>query len=214
MLPSGLMPTGRFGCSTFEFSAPPGERPDPVCLVAREFRSGRTLRLWQDDLRDRRHTTLSDRSRYAVCRLFRRRPSSVATWHSAGSCQSGSWISMWSLGTATNGLDPPLRLRMLGSAGLVTAWTRWMRRRKGRCRSLPSRWTLVRIRTASSAWLLCQSTFWRWPNCYQRWSRVWISAARRRLPGPVCAVRCDDGMGRSADRCRNPRTAPRRLGID
>src|SRR3954468_9471057 len=38
----------------FEFSAPPGERPDPVCLVAREFRSGRTLRLWQDDLRGRR----------------------------------------------------------------------------------------------------------------------------------------------------------------
>src|SRR3954447_585611 len=37
----------------FEFSAPPGERPTPVCLVAREFRSGRTLRLWQHDLRER-----------------------------------------------------------------------------------------------------------------------------------------------------------------
>lgn len=34
----------------FEFSQPPGERPTPVCLVAREFRSGRTIRLWQDDL--------------------------------------------------------------------------------------------------------------------------------------------------------------------
>ena len=38
----------------FEFSAPPGERPDPVCLVAREFRSNRTLRTWRDDLRGRR----------------------------------------------------------------------------------------------------------------------------------------------------------------
>ena len=38
----------------FEFSQPPGERPTPVCLVAREFRSGRTLRLWQEDLRGRR----------------------------------------------------------------------------------------------------------------------------------------------------------------
>lgn len=38
----------------FEFSAPPGERPDPVCLAARELRSGRTLRLWQDELWDRR----------------------------------------------------------------------------------------------------------------------------------------------------------------
>ncbi|MDZ4784247.1 MAG: DNA polymerase [Planctomycetia bacterium] len=34
----------------FEFSAPPGERPQPLCLVAREFRSGRLLRLWRDEL--------------------------------------------------------------------------------------------------------------------------------------------------------------------
>src|SRR5438309_620665 len=34
----------------FEFEAPPGERPTPVCLVAHELRSGRTYRLWQDDL--------------------------------------------------------------------------------------------------------------------------------------------------------------------
>src|SRR5438876_1848471 len=34
----------------FEFHAPPGERPTPVCLVAHELGSGRTHRLWQDDL--------------------------------------------------------------------------------------------------------------------------------------------------------------------
>src|SRR5947208_1441290 len=34
----------------FEFHAPPGERPTPVCLVAHELGSGRTYRLWQDDL--------------------------------------------------------------------------------------------------------------------------------------------------------------------
>src|SRR5262249_10274421 len=34
----------------FEFTQPPGERPTPLCLVARELRSGRTLRLWQDEL--------------------------------------------------------------------------------------------------------------------------------------------------------------------
>src|SRR6516225_2262933 len=34
----------------FEFSAPLGERPNPVCMVAREYRTGRTLRLWRDDL--------------------------------------------------------------------------------------------------------------------------------------------------------------------
>ena len=34
----------------FEFEAPPGERPDPVCLVAREIISGRTIKLWRDQL--------------------------------------------------------------------------------------------------------------------------------------------------------------------
>jgi DNA polymerase-1 len=32
----------------FEFVAPPGERPMPVCLVARELKSGRTMKLWRD----------------------------------------------------------------------------------------------------------------------------------------------------------------------
>src|SRR5215831_9799019 len=33
----------------FEFEAGTGERPDPVCLCARELRSGRELRLWCDE---------------------------------------------------------------------------------------------------------------------------------------------------------------------
>jgi DNA polymerase family A len=37
-------------CIDFEFSAPPGEPPNPLCLVARELRSGCLIRLWQDDL--------------------------------------------------------------------------------------------------------------------------------------------------------------------
>jgi DNA polymerase I len=32
----------------FEFTAPPGARPAPICMVARELHSGRTIRLWQD----------------------------------------------------------------------------------------------------------------------------------------------------------------------
>jgi DNA polymerase-1 len=35
----------------FEFRVAPGERPDPVCLVALELRSGRKLRIWQDALK-------------------------------------------------------------------------------------------------------------------------------------------------------------------
>src|SRR5262249_42115923 len=34
----------------FEFVSKPGEHPDVVCLVAREMRSGQTLRLWRDQL--------------------------------------------------------------------------------------------------------------------------------------------------------------------
>ncbi len=34
----------------FEFIAHPGERPKPICLVARELRSDALIRLWQDEL--------------------------------------------------------------------------------------------------------------------------------------------------------------------
>src|SRR5262249_43901394 len=34
----------------FEFIPQPGERPEIVCLAAHELRSGRTLRLWRDEL--------------------------------------------------------------------------------------------------------------------------------------------------------------------
>jgi hypothetical protein len=34
----------------FEFQQPEGERPTPVCMVGREYRSGRVVRLWQQEL--------------------------------------------------------------------------------------------------------------------------------------------------------------------
>jgi len=36
-------------CDT-EFRAPDGERPEPLCMVAREWRTGRTIRAWADGL--------------------------------------------------------------------------------------------------------------------------------------------------------------------
>ena len=35
----------------FEYRAPPGERPRPICMCARELRSGREIRLWENELR-------------------------------------------------------------------------------------------------------------------------------------------------------------------
>lgn len=43
----------------FEFNAQAGERPSPVCLVARELRSGRLVRLWMDELRALRQPPFS-----------------------------------------------------------------------------------------------------------------------------------------------------------
>lgn len=36
----------------FEFHQPPGELPEPICMVAREYRSGRLLRFWSDELNE------------------------------------------------------------------------------------------------------------------------------------------------------------------
>src|SRR5437879_4785597 len=43
-----MLPFREVWCIDFEFRADPGERPDPICLVAREVRSGRLIRLWRD----------------------------------------------------------------------------------------------------------------------------------------------------------------------
>jgi DNA polymerase I len=37
-------------CCDFEFFGSDGNRPTPVCMVAQEARSGRTLQIWQDEL--------------------------------------------------------------------------------------------------------------------------------------------------------------------
>ena len=34
-----------------EFSTPPGERPDPICVVSREWITGNTIEVWQDELK-------------------------------------------------------------------------------------------------------------------------------------------------------------------
>lgn len=45
------LPFGEVWALDTEFSAPPGERQNPLCLVALEIRSGRELRLWAEELR-------------------------------------------------------------------------------------------------------------------------------------------------------------------
>ncbi len=47
---NGLESFAEIWCADAEYSAPPGHRPTPICLVATELRSGRQLRLWFDQL--------------------------------------------------------------------------------------------------------------------------------------------------------------------
>ncbi|EIC21446.1 DNA polymerase [Thiorhodovibrio frisius] len=47
---SGEPNFGEIWLVDFEFSAPPGERPRVVCLVARELFSGQLMRVWEDEL--------------------------------------------------------------------------------------------------------------------------------------------------------------------
>jgi DNA polymerase I len=50
MIPSTLAEFSEIWCVDFEFTAPEGEIPIPVCMVAHEIRSGSRVRLWQDQL--------------------------------------------------------------------------------------------------------------------------------------------------------------------
>jgi hypothetical protein len=45
-----MIPFREIWCADFEYRSDPGERPFVVCLVAREFRTGREIRMWRDEL--------------------------------------------------------------------------------------------------------------------------------------------------------------------
>jgi DNA polymerase-1 len=45
-----VIPFNKVWCCDFEYRSGPGERPWPVCMVARELYTGREQRLWRGDL--------------------------------------------------------------------------------------------------------------------------------------------------------------------
>ncbi|MEI6559499.1 MAG: DNA polymerase [Rhodospirillaceae bacterium] len=49
-MPLSRLPYREIWAADFEFVAPDGERAAPVCMVARELRTGRLIRLWRDEL--------------------------------------------------------------------------------------------------------------------------------------------------------------------
>jgi DNA polymerase-1 len=45
-----MLPYEQVWAVDFEFTAPPGERPRPICMVALELRSGEIIRMWEEEL--------------------------------------------------------------------------------------------------------------------------------------------------------------------
>ena len=62
MGPLDRLPYREVWAVDFEFAAPPGERPQPICLVARELRTGQLVRVWEDQLRRMPQAAVFDRS--------------------------------------------------------------------------------------------------------------------------------------------------------
>jgi hypothetical protein len=54
----------------FEFRSEEGGRPEPVCLVAEEYRSGRVIRLWRDDMLRLRRAPFDTGPNSAICAYF------------------------------------------------------------------------------------------------------------------------------------------------
>ena len=52
MTPSRIEDFSEIWCVDFEFHQPPGEIPQPICLVAHEIRSGRWVKLFRDEMAD------------------------------------------------------------------------------------------------------------------------------------------------------------------
>jgi DNA polymerase I len=104
-------------CVDFEFQAPAGERPRPLCLVARELRTGRRMRLWRDELIRRRRAP------------FDTGPESLFVAYFA-SAELGCFLALgWPLPMhvldlyaehrcETNGLPPPCGNGLIGALAL------------------------------------------------------------------------------------------------
>ena len=194
----------------FEFSAPPGERPDPVCLVAREFRSGRTLRLWQDDLRGRRMPPYPIGSDALFVAYF-------------ASAELGCHLALdWPLPARvldlyvefrnrTNGLSPPNGFGLLGALTYHGLDAMDAAEKKSMRELAIARRSLDVGRTGGVAGLLRV----RRPGVGQVAPRDGAgvgSLPGRGLSGPLHGGRGPDGMGRSPDRYGDPLPAPGRLG--
>ena len=189
----------------FEFTAPPGHRPTPLCVVARELRSGRLGRLWLADGPPAAPPYPTGPDTLFVA--YYARPN----WVPPGPrlAVPARVLDLFAeFRNLTNGRPVPARQRAARGAGLLRAATAWTRPRRRRCGTWRS--GAGRTPTPSGTALLdyCQTD---------------VDALARLLPGhapaprpapgpaprPVHGRGRPDGVGRRADRRRTPSPALR-----
>jgi DNA polymerase-1 len=99
----------------FEFSQPAGERPQPVCLVAHELISGRTIRLFEDELRrcgNQPPYPISQRSLFVSYYAVAELSCHLALGWPLPACVLDPYIEFRNL---TNGLETPSGNGLLGA---------------------------------------------------------------------------------------------------
>jgi hypothetical protein len=142
----------------FEFIARPGERPDVVCLSARELRSGRTLRLWRNQLSAPSYRT--DRDALFVSFVA----NAECTCHLALGWPPPARVLDLSpaFRNITNGRTTPEGKSLVG-ARAITAWMPLAQNKKTQCASASSRAGRSRRKNNRRSWLIATATLMR---CY------------------------------------------------
>jgi len=95
----------------FEFAAPPGERPRPLCLVAHELHSRRRFRVWEDQFGSVPPYAVGPDVLFIGYSQAR---SWAVTGYSAGQCRRVSLISSPNFATALTAFLSPVGPVSLG----------------------------------------------------------------------------------------------------
>ena len=98
----------------FEYSTSPGERPSPVCFVANEFFSGRTIKLFGDELQHLKHPPHSIASDSMTVAYYA--PAELSCYLSLGWPLPEHVLDLFTeFRNATNGLDLPAGASLIGA---------------------------------------------------------------------------------------------------
>ena len=164
----------------FEFTQPSGERPNPICLVARELRSNRVIRLVDEQLiRDTPPYPTDPDSLFVA--YYASAELGGATWPLDGPCRCASSTSTPSSVARRRGF----RFRLVAAFSVHWWHTAWMPSRPQRKRTCGSSPCGV-VRTARLSTSRCSTTA-------RAMSTPWRGCYRRCCPESTCPAHCSVG---------------------